>query len=87
MRRTAYHPNAYLRLVRNVKSGLSARTKILNALKDEMTAKEIAEASKISYSSSIHHLRLLERERIVKRKGKRPYRWKPTGMGQRMLEI
>ncbi|HEX59949.1 MAG TPA: hypothetical protein ENF26_07380 [Methanomicrobia archaeon] len=87
MARAAYHPNAYLRLIRNVKSGLSARTKILNSLKDGMTAKEVAEASKISYSSSIYHLRLLEREKIVKKEGKRPYRWKLTGLGQKILEV
>ncbi|MHC1579252.1 MAG: helix-turn-helix domain-containing protein [Candidatus Alkanophagales archaeon] len=87
MARAAYHPNAYLRLIRNVKGGLSARTKILNALRDGMTAKEVAEASKLSYSSSLHHLRLLERERIVKREGKRPYRWRLTGLGQRVLEV
>lgn len=94
-----YHPNAYLERRRNVAKGLKARTKILEVLAAEMskseevrekekelTIKAISSPAAISYSSSLHHLRLLEEEKIVKREGKRPYKWKVTGKGQRSLD-
>lgn len=92
-----YHPNAYLERRRNVAKGLKARTKILEMLAAEMskseevrekelTIKAISSPAAMSYSSSLHHLRLLEEERIVKREGKRPYKWKVTGKGQRSLD-
>jgi hypothetical protein len=33
----------------------------------------------------MHHLRLLESEGTVNRKGKRPYIWLLTGLGQKRL--
>jgi predicted transcriptional regulator len=85
-----YHPNAFLKLKRNVKKGLKARTKILELLngskkKYEFTVKDLSRLAKLSYYSSFHHLRLLENEQIVKRQGKRPYKWKITGKGQKVL--
>nr|QNO53910.1 2-aminoethylphosphonate--pyruvate transaminase [Methanosarcinales archaeon ANME-1 ERB6] len=52
----------------------------------ELTIKAISESAAMSYSSSFHHLRLLEEEKIVKREGKRPYKWVVTGKGQRSLD-
>lgn len=90
-----YHPNAYLLHRKNVVRGLKARTKILEIMMNLnqnkssrgriRTAKIISVASKISYSSSFHHLRLLEEEKIVMREGKKPYKWKLTGLGQKSL--
>jgi DNA-binding transcriptional ArsR family regulator len=80
------HPNAYLKNIRNVTSGLKARTKILETLESKphgvvMIPKEVP----LSYSVVMHHLRLLEREGIVHRKGCRPYSWISTGLGQKRL--
>ncbi len=52
----------------------------------ELTIKAISESAAMSYSSSFHHLRLLEEEKIVKRDGKRPYNWVVTGKGQKSLD-
>ena len=52
---------------------------------NEFTIKTVSESAAMSYPSSFHHLRLLEEERIVKREGKRPYKWIITGKGQRSL--
>jgi len=52
------------------------------------SAKAIAEEAGISYSAALHHLRLLEEERIVRREGGKPYIWKLTGIGQlRLIDI
>jgi predicted transcriptional regulator len=50
-----------------------------------LTIKEVSNLAVLSYSVSRHHLRLLEAEQIVKRTGKKPYKWKITGKGQRSL--
>jgi predicted transcriptional regulator len=83
-----YHPNAYLEHRRNVTKGLKARTKILEVMDrtNELTIKEVSQLALLSYSSSLHHVRLLEDEEILKREGKRPYKWKLTGKGQKSLD-
>ncbi|HDS46114.1 MAG TPA: hypothetical protein ENN68_08545 [Methanomicrobia archaeon] len=50
-----------------------------------LTVNELAVRAVLSPSVSRHHLRLLEAERIVKRRGKRPYTWRITGKGQKRL--
>ena len=81
------HPNAYLASIRNMKVGLRARTKILNAMeKLSGNAKEVARGSGLSYGVAMHHLKLLAAEGIVERKGGRPYIWGLTGIGQKRLE-
>ena len=51
-------------------------------------AKAIADEAGISYLNVLHHLRLLEEERIVRREGRKPYIWKLTGAGQlRLTEV
>lgn len=80
------HPNAYLRNVRNVNSGLRARSKILEALEAKpVDAVMIAKTTAQSYSVVMHHLHLLEDEGIVHRNGRRPYHWASTGLGQKRL--
>jgi len=72
--------------VKNVKRGLKTRTKILDALeKRSSDAAAIAKKKSLSYGVVMHHLRLLEKEGIVNRKGKRPYFWVLTGLGQKRL--
>lgn len=82
-----FHPNAYLQNIRNVKSGLLARTRVLQIVENKLsTASQISKGVLLPYTVVIHHLRLLENEGIVSRNGRRPYYWKLTGIGQRRLE-
>ena len=65
-----WHPNAYLKSIRNVRSGLSARTKILVLLDAQgFSAAKIASQSKLSYGVVMYHLTLLKLEGTVERKG------------------
>jgi predicted transcriptional regulator len=80
------HPNAYLKCIRNVNSGLKARTKILEALESQSCdAVRVTKEAALSYGVVMHHLRLLKNEGIVNRKGHRPYYWVSTGLGQKRL--
>jgi predicted ArsR family transcriptional regulator len=84
--RRAYHPKAFLSLKRNIRPGLVARTQIVSRLeKKALSAKEIAQDTKLSYAAALHHLHLLEAEHMVVSKGKHPYRWELTGAGQQRL--
>jgi DNA-binding transcriptional ArsR family regulator len=87
MRQKKFHPNAYLERRKNVVRGLTARTKVLEAIGRARvgTITEISRLTVLSYAASRHHLRLLEDEEIVRRVGKRPYRWRITGKGQKSL--
>ena len=86
MLREAYHPNAYLENVKNIKLGLTARTKLLNVLeKFSNDAGTLAKEAEITYGVAMHHLKLLRAENIVDRKQSRPYIWTLTGMGQKRL--
>jgi predicted ArsR family transcriptional regulator len=81
-----YHPNAYLQNVRNVKNGLKARTNLLSILEIQPnSAGNLAAKAGTSYEVVMHHLRLLEHEGTVSRKGKRPCVWMLTGLGQKRL--
>jgi len=43
-------------------------------------------SSGLSYRVVVHHLRLLEEESVVLKKGgKKPYVWQSTGVGQQRL--
>ena len=84
--RETYHPNAYLASIKNVKLGLRARTRILNVLEKRFgDAKTIAREAGVAYGVVIHHLRLLEAEETVERKGSKPHIWALTGFGQKRL--
>ena len=83
----AFHPRAFLSRKRNVRLGLTARTRILQALeKRESNIRAIMIPSQLKYNTVVHHLRLLEAERVVVKKGgKKPYVWQLTGVGQQRL--
>jgi len=70
-----------------VRLGLVARTRILQVLeKQESNIKSIVSLSSLHYNVVVHHLRLLEAERVVVRKGnRRPFVWELTGVGQQRL--
>jgi len=86
MPRNHYHPKAFLLRTKNIKPGLTARTKIVRLLeKDSLTANGISERSNLSYSSILHHLHLMENEHIVARSDEKPYKWELTGAGQKTL--
>ncbi|MCL2287931.1 MAG: winged helix-turn-helix domain-containing protein [Candidatus Bathyarchaeota archaeon] len=81
-----FHPNAYLRKVRNVQCGLKTRTKILLFLDNQYCSTgELADKTGFSYNVVLYHLRLLCREGIVEHKGHRRYVWLSTGVGQTRL--
>ena len=83
----AYHPKAYLSLKRNVRPGLATRTKILNALEERpgLTVLELSELTGLSPSAIRRQLLSLEEEGIVARRGRRPFKWALTGLGQARL--
>jgi len=65
---------------------LIARSKIARFLeKQSSNAKTVAEGIGMSYGAVFHHLRLFEAEKVVARKGKRPFQWELTGAGQQTL--
>jgi predicted transcriptional regulator len=72
--------------VRNVSSGLKARSIILESIESRpFTAVEIAKEAPLSYSVVMHHLRLLRNEGTVQCRGNRPYSWMSSGLGQKRL--
>ena len=72
--------------MRNVRSGLMARTKILVLLETRcLDASKIAKETAMSYGVVMHHLRLLKNDGTVERKGDRRYVWLSTGLGQKRL--
>jgi len=82
----SFHPKAFLSQKRNVKLGLSARTRIILALeKAASSARSVANTTGLNYKIVLHHLRLLEVEKVVTRKGNRPFLWELTGAGQQRL--
>jgi predicted Rossmann fold nucleotide-binding protein DprA/Smf involved in DNA uptake len=86
MFKEVYHPNAHLSNIKNIKRGLRARTKVLNTLGQRpVDAKAIVKETGMLYGVVMHHLRLLEAERIVERKGSKPHVWVLTGIGQKRL--
>ena len=87
MAKTAFNPNAYLREIKNVRRGLVARSRILEALEGiSATAGALAKETALSYRVILHHLWLLEAENIVLCKtSKRTYYWALTGGGQQQL--
>jgi predicted transcriptional regulator len=87
MSKEIYHPNAYLRNLRNIRLGLRARTKILNALeKGSANAKTVAKEATMHYGAAMHHLKLLQLEGIVRRGGGKNAVWALTGTGQKRLD-
>ncbi len=81
-----FHPRAFLSRKRNVRMGLAARTRVLQVLeKNESNVRGVTQSTGLSYNVVVHHLRLLEDERVVRRGSKKPYVWRLTGAGQQRL--
>ncbi|MDW8048469.1 MAG: winged helix-turn-helix domain-containing protein [Nitrososphaerota archaeon] len=81
-----YHPKAFLLYKRNVSKGLLVRTKIILSLEHScQTARKISEMTNLKYSTILHHLRMMEKERIVAREAGKPNVWTLTGIGQKRL--
>jgi predicted transcriptional regulator len=53
--------------------------------KNPKDAKTIVKEANLPYNVVIYHLRLLEMEGMVERKGNKPYVWTLTGLGQKRL--
>jgi predicted transcriptional regulator len=87
LRREVFHPKAFLSEKRNVRLGLTARTSIIKVLENgESNARAIANLANLHYNVVVHHLRLLETEKVtVCKSDKRPFLWKLTGAGQQRL--
>jgi predicted transcriptional regulator len=86
MIKTIFHPRAFLSTKRNVKLGLNARTQVIQVLeKRALNARYICQFTGLSYRIILHHLRLLEAENVVIRRGKKPLIWKLTNFGQQRL--
>jgi len=86
MFKLAHHPKAFLTVKKNIRRGLLARTQIVLVLeKKTSNAKGVAQETGLSYASVLYHLNLLEAEKVLARKGKRPYLWELTGAGQLRL--
>jgi len=84
--KASFHPKAFLSQKRNVKLGLTARTRIILALeKAALNVRNVANATGQKYNIVLHHLRLLEAEKVVTRKGSKPFLWELTGVGQQRL--
>ena len=87
MFKRAHHPNSFLNLIRNYTRGLVARTGILLVLERGVTtAKVIAQKTGLKYGTVLHHLHLLESEKILTVSKKKSYIWEVTGAGQQRLE-
>ncbi len=81
-----FHPKAYLSTKRNISRGLTVRTQIIQALEyNSSKVKHIVKATGLRYNVVLHHLKLLEAERVATRKGRRPHMWQLTGAGQQSL--
>jgi predicted transcriptional regulator len=86
MFRFSYHPNAFLTQKRNIKPGLSARTKIILTLESRIsTTMKISRETDLTYSVVLYHLHLLEADKIITHRGGSSYVWELTGVGQRRL--
>ena len=88
MRKDPLRSKAYLSKIRNVKAGLLSRSKIIIAIEiGAGTIVEIANRSGLTYGCALHHLRAMNRERIVGRSGRnRQSTWFLTEFGQQRLE-
>lgn len=85
MPKIACHPNALLTTKRNIRPGLSARTKIVQALeKGSENTKNIIAATHLTHAQVAYHLHLLRTEKIVAHRRK-PCLWNLTGAGQQQL--
>ena len=86
MLKDQHNPLAFLILKRNIKPGLEARTKIISYLElTKSTTRKISKETDLSYKAVLYHLHLLEKESILRHRGKRFFVWELTGIGQQKL--
>jgi hypothetical protein len=86
MLKAIFHPKAFLSTKRNVKLGLAARTQVIQVLENTaLNVRGICKVTGLSYRIVVHHLRLLETEKVATRRGKKPFTWELTGVGQQRL--
>jgi len=86
MLKAIFHPKAFLSTKRNVKLGLKARTQVIQVLENTaLNVRGICKVTGLSYRIVVHHLRLLETEKVATRRGKKPFTWELTGVGQQRL--
>jgi predicted ArsR family transcriptional regulator len=66
-----FESRAYLTYIRNLDRGLASRTQIIHVIetKDAPSTADIADELEISYSTVRYHLKNLERESVVRRRG------------------
>ena len=86
--RRSIHPNAILPNLKNMSKGVEARSLILMSLEGkELTTRDIANLTKMSYSRVAYHLALLRKRMLVKRKGDKRGKisWQLSGLGQQQI--
>jgi predicted transcriptional regulator len=77
---------AYLRTIQNVLPGIISRTKVIRFLEgDWKSATKVSRETGLSYKVVTYHLHLMEKERIVTSKSRRPRLWELTGFGQQRI--
>ncbi|WP_455278606.1 winged helix-turn-helix domain-containing protein [[Eubacterium] cellulosolvens] len=82
-----FHPKAYLKSKRNVRTGLRTRTLIIELIsKKPSQIKGIANETNLSYRSIAYHVKTLKKENILTSSTiKKPLVWKLTRFGQQKL--
>lgn len=82
-----FHPKAYLRNKRNVRTGLHKRTLIIEVISRKPSKiKGIANETNLSYQSTAYHVRTLKKENIITSSTrKKPSVCKLTRFGQQKL--
>jgi hypothetical protein len=83
---TEAEPRAYLRTIQNVHPGVISRTRVIRALGDNWkSATRISKETGLSYKVVTYHMRLMENEKVVAHKSRRPKLWGLTGLGQQRI--
>ncbi|MEM1569326.1 MAG: winged helix-turn-helix domain-containing protein [Candidatus Bathyarchaeia archaeon] len=83
-----YESQAYLTLIRNVDRGLRTRTLIIKALKSGCTSiGEVSKTTGLKYQTILKHIKKMEEEGIVVKRGEKPVKWLLTDRGQRSILI
>jgi len=86
----SFNPNAYLPNFKNRRAGVRARSIILNMLGQGKTliVVELKGGTGLSENSIRYHLKLLEKYRLVRRKGSgRKTCYELTGLGQQPITL
>lgn len=88
MSKLVFHPNAYIPLMRNKKSGLKARTEILNNIsRTPISLKDLRKKTKLSPASITYHLKILEKHRLIQKSklSRSEVSVKSTELGQKII--